>query len=444
MNISALCKKTRRARATLVIAAVLMCSTSVAASDAVVDWNAIALTTAGTQNPFNQARLLAITQLAVFEAVNAVTGKYHPYLGTVSAPAGASASAAAITAAHGVLRYYFPGSAVALDALRASSLAAIPDGTAKAGGITTGEAAAAAMILARVSDGSTPLEVSVPASHDPGVWQTTASCPGGAGLFLQWRNVTTFGIENAEDFRADPPPAVTSNKYAKAYNEVKKVGSLHSVDRPQDRSDVARFFAASSPGYVLNLAARQVSVAQGHSISHNARAFALLNMAISDSFVASFGTKYYYNFWRPETAIHGGGLDDNRKTDPDSTWAPFIVAPCFPGYVSNHASGSYGGAEILKRIYGPAGHAITLSNPAVPGIVLQYSQFKQITADIDDARVYGGIHFRFDQEGGANLGGHVGGYVYRHNLRRVTTHDDDHDRDDDGDHQDHKDHKDRR
>jgi hypothetical protein len=325
-----------------------------------------------------------------------------------------------------------------LDAARATSLAAIPDGSDKAGGITTGEAAAAAMILARLNDGSDIVEFHVPASHDPGVWQLTPSCPGAGGVFLHWRQVTPFGIEDPDDFRAEPPPALTSSKYTKDYNEVKRVGRIDSAERPQDRSDVARFYAASSPGYVLNMTARQVAVAQGRGIDHNARAFALLNMAISDSFVASFATKYHYNFWRPETAIHGGGVDGNRKTDPDLDWTPFILAPCFPSYVSNHASGSYGGAEILKRIYGPAGHSITLSNPAVPGIVLHYAHFKQITADIDDARVYGGIHFRFDQEGGAALGGEVGAYVYTHNLRRVRDHENHEDSDDSRYRNDHK------
>ena len=274
------------------------------------------------------------------------------------------------------------------------------------------------MILARVNDGSAIQEFSVPASNDPGVWQPTPSCPVGAGLFLHWREVAPFGIDSAADFLADPPPALTSARYAKDYNEVKAVGRVDSTERPQDRSDVARFYAMSSPAYVLNLAARQVALAQERSTSHNARAFALLNMAISDSFVASFLTKYHYNFWRPETAIHDGALDGNRKTDPDATYVPFIITPCFPGYGSNHASGSYGGAEVLRRLYGAGGHSITMSNPAVPGIVLQYQEFKQITSDIDDARVYGGIHFRFDQEAGAKLGRDVATAVYKHNLRR--------------------------
>ena len=151
----------------------------------------------------------------------------------------------------------------------------------------------------------------------------------------------------------------------------------------------------------------------------NKRAFALLNMAINDSFIASFNTKYHYVRWRPETAIHGGDLDGNRKTEADLTWRPLIVAPCFPSYASNHGAGSYSGAEILRRLYGAAGHDITLTNAASPGIVLHYDRFDEITSDIDDARVYGGIHFRFDQEAGGLLGRRVGAYIYEHNLRVV-------------------------
>jgi hypothetical protein len=405
-------------RSAVVVAIVCLVNPAMARADVVLEWNAIALSTTGGQNPFNQARLLAITQLAVFEAVNAVTGRYEPYLGTVVAPAGASAEAAAVAAAHGVLKFYFPASAVALDASRAASLATIRDGSAKSAGIATGEAAAAAMITARLNDGSAPPEFYVPESLAPGVWQLTPSCPAAGGVFLQWRHVTPFGIDNAGDFLAEPPPALTSSRYAKDYNEVKRVGGVDSTERPQDRADVARFYASITPGAVMNKAAQQVAAAQNRSLAHNARAFALINMAINDSLVASFATKYHYNFWRPETAIRAGDMDGNRKTDRNTNFAPFIVTPCFAGYPSNHASGSYGGAEVLRRIYGAGHHSITLSNPIV-GLTLQYARFSDITTDIDDARVYGGIHFRFDQEGGARLGRDVATRVHKHNLRRV-------------------------
>ena len=403
-------------------------------NDAVLVWNAIAVNVTSSQGPFVQARLLSITQLAVFEAVNAITDQYEPYLGTVVAHPGASADAAAIAAAHAVLKNYLgtlPGVGQTLDDARAASLAAIRDGRAKTRGIAAGEAAAQAMIMARLNDGSSPPQFYMPESLDPGVWQLTPGCPPLGGVFLHWPNVTPFGIRSADRFILDPPPAITSRRFAKDYNEVKRVGGVGSTERPADRALVAQFYAASSPGMALNAAARQVSAAQRRSLSHNARALALLNMSINDSLIVSFATKYTHNYWRPETAIRAGDTDGNPRTAPDTTFAPFIATPCFPSYPSNHASGTYGGIELLERIYGAGRHAITLSNPAMPGVVLQYTKFKVIGSDVDDARVYGGIHYRFDQEDGARLGREVGGTVYRRNLQR--DHRRDHDREEDCD-----------
>jgi hypothetical protein len=225
-------------------------------------------------------------------------------------------------------------------------------------------------------------------------------------------------------------------RYARDYNELKRVGNVTSdpTERPQDRAEVARFYAASSPSFVLNLAARQVAAAEGGSLAENARALALLNMASNDSLVASFWTKYHYQLWRPETAIREGDFDGNARTDGDVTFVPYILTPCFPSYPSNHASGSSSAAEILRRVYGAGGHAVTMANPAVPGVTFHYSRFNQITDDINDARVYGGIHFRFDQDAGADLGRDVATYVYKHNLRRAKHSDDDDEGDNDDKH----------
>jgi hypothetical protein len=417
--------------------ATLSFGSAIASADVVLDWNTIAVNTAiaNGQNPFAQARYAAITQLAVFEAVNAITGEYHPYLGSITAPPRASADAAAIEAAYQVLSFYFPGSQTTLYAERTSSLAAIPDGQAKVDGIATGDATASAVIALRANDGSSPPQFKIPGPAVPGEWQATPSCPvingTAVGVFFQWQYVTPFGIPSASEFLLGPPPALTSNQYAKTYDEVMTVGSIDSSDRPQDRANVVLFYAESSPTLVFNQAARQVAQEQVRSLSENARALALINMAISDSLVASFLNKYHYNFWRPETAIRAGDTDSNSKTVADSDFLPFITTPCFPSYPSNHGSGSNGAAEVLRRLYGESGHSITISNSAVPNIVLQYTSFEQITDDISDARVYGGIHFRADQVAGERLGRAVATAVYKNNLRPVHSEDKDHDRDHD-------------
>src|SRR5882724_9187307 len=182
MNIS----KKHRYLAIGVLALVACAPGIAAAADAVSDWNVIMQATVRGQPPFPQARFAAITQLAVFEAVNAITGDYQPYLGTVSAAPGASPEAAAIAAAHRVLVTYFPGAAATLDAAMISSLAMIPDGSAKTTGVATGEAAAAAMLAARTGDGSQTPEFYLPLSSNAGEWQPTPSCPASGGVFFHW------------------------------------------------------------------------------------------------------------------------------------------------------------------------------------------------------------------------------------------------------------------
>jgi hypothetical protein len=387
-------------------------------SDVVQDWNAIMQATVTSQPPFPQARFGAITQLAVFEAVNAITRQYEPYLGTITAPRDASPEAAAAAAAYGVLSNYFPASLSTLNAAYASSLAAIPDGPGKTAGIATGQAAAAAMIAERANDGSSPLEFFLPTSPNPGVWQLTPSCTAAGGVFFNWQNVTPFGIRSASQFFLSPPPALTSGRYTRAYDEVKELGDVNSTARSQEETNVALLYDYDVAPLVFNDVARQITTAKPRSLSENARAFALINMALSDAAVATFYNKYLYKFWRPETAIHDGGDDGNDRTTPDPGFEPLITTPCFPSYPSAHGTLSNAAREVLEKIYGDGPFSITLSTPALPGVTLHYSRLDEITDDISDARVYGGIHFRTDQDAGALLGTRIGGYIYDHKLRR--------------------------
>jgi hypothetical protein len=176
------------------------------------------------------------------------------------------------------------------------------------------------------------------------------------------------------------------------------------------------------------MVARQLAGAPGRSLTENARALALIMMGSNDSLIASFYNKYAYNYWRPETAIQRGDTDGIDKTEGDTEYAPYIITPCFPSYPSNHASGTNGGLEMLRRLFGAAGHQITVTNTVpVPRttpvqtetITKQYRKLKQIADDVDDARVYGGIHFRFDQEGGNVLGRAVATEIYKNYLRPV-------------------------
>jgi hypothetical protein len=140
-------------------------------------------------------------------------------------------------------------------------------------------------------------------------------------------------------------------------------------------------------------------------------------MAVCDSLIASMAMKYRYNYWRPVTAIRGGALDGTPKTDPDGDWESFVFTPPYPSYPGNHASAAGAARAVLEHVYGPDGHTITLTSTAVPDVVLHYSSWKQITDDIDDARIFGGVHFRFDQEAGTRLGRQVAAHILQTKLR---------------------------
>jgi hypothetical protein len=387
-----------------------------ARADDVTDWNEImqATVAAPPTNANFQARWAAIVQVAVFEAVNAIVGDYEPYLGVIEAPAWASPEAAAIAAAHRTLVTLRPSNTETLDGLRAASLAVIPDGPEKEAGILIGEEAAAAMLILRAGDGWDATVPYTPGT-EPGDWQPAPPALAPAAQ-PHWGEVIPFGLEEGSQFRLRHPPALRSDEYAIDYNEVMLVGRIDSPLRPQDRTDVARFYAAASPVQVWNPAARQVSAAQGKTLSENARIFALLAMAMCDGSIAAYDTKYHFNFWRPVTAIRAGDQDGNKQTEADPDWLPLIPTPAFPSYASGHATLSGAARAVLERVFGEHGHEITLTNPTL-GIVLQYTAWDEITDDIDDARVFGGIHFRFDQEAGANQGRKVGRYIVRNFLR---------------------------
>jgi hypothetical protein len=407
----------RRFATAIATLTLLLSNPALARADVVLTWNEILVGTLAGQNPLVSARVAAITHMAMFEAVNAVTGEYKPYLGTITAPPGASPEAAVVAAGHAVLVNYFPAAASALDAFRNQSLAEIPDGQSKTDGLDVGLTAAGAMIALRATDGAAPPQFFMPTSSNPGDWWLTPACSPAGGVFFHAQNITPFGVPFSSQFRADPPPQLTSKEYAKAYEEVRSVGADDSFTRPPDRADVALFYNALFPVPLWSQVGRQLAAVRPNSFTANARAFALMTMAIMDGLITTFETKYYYRFWRPETAIRAGAVDGNAETEPDIDFAPFITTPCHPSYPSAHASISYAARRVVHELWGNGGHSIVLTVPSLPHLSLWYSSLKQITDDIDDARVYGGIHFRFDQEAGARQGWGIGRYIHENYLR---------------------------
>ena len=440
----------RRLSCVIALCSVLFVSAGAAQANVVLQWNEIAVRTLTSQtpalNPFAHARFAAIVQIAVFEAVNSITGDYQGYLGSpsaptglsVSAPSGSSPDAAAIAAAYKVLITFFgadAATALALNNDLAASLALIPDGAAKTNGIATGEAAALAVMAVRMGDGSSPLTNYLPTPSGSGDWDLTPGCPtttGGlplGGILFNWGDMKPFGIPLPaaghwyEPFRSVPPPDLGSNEYAKDLAEVQAAGSATATaqERSAERAINARFYGALSPTQLFHSAARQLAAARGDSLSENARSLALVSIATNDALIASMKTKYHYTFWRPYTAIRGAANDGNDKTTADTTWTAFLPTPCFPSYPSNHASASNAAMETLRRIYGPAGHAITLSFtiPVIGATTLQYTKLQDISNNVDDARIHGGMHFRFDQVAGVRMGREIATYVYKNNLQPI-------------------------
>jgi hypothetical protein len=383
--------------------------------DVVLQWNEIAVTTIGTQPPFPSTRFMATVQLAVFEAVNAISGKYEPYLGAIFAPASASTEAAAITAAHGVLKAFFPAAGDTLDQQRDDSLAWLPDGQGKSDGIALGEAAAAAMVAERTGDGSTPAQFYLPTNSDPYEWQPTPSCPPAGGAFFHWGNVRPFGVLNSSQFRADLPPALSSGKYANDFNEVLELGDINSPNRSKHDAYVARIYAAQPPHQGWNSVARQIINTRNDDITDTARTLALMNMSLADAHITIFESKYFYRTWRPETAIPRAGEDGNPNTAP-SAFTPFIATPCFPGYPSAHGVGAGAASRILWKAYGRH-HTVINSHPSVPGVVLTYYDLLDIVKAVSDARVYGGIHFRTDHDAAEHQGKSVAQWNLDNHLR---------------------------
>jgi hypothetical protein len=381
----------------------------------VLEWNEIAVTTIGAQPPFPSSRFMATVQLAVFEAVNAISGKYEPYLGPLPASAGASTEAAAIAAAHGVLVAFFPTAAATLDQQRDASLASIPDGLGRAAGIAVGQAAAAALIADRTGDGSTPAQFHVPTNADPYEWQPTPSCSSAGGAFVHWANVKPFGVLSSSQFRAGPPPALTSDRYARDLNEVQRVGGLTSAYRSRDQAAVARIYGAQPPHQGWNLAARQIINRRADDITDTARTLALMNMSLADAHFTVFESKYFYRTWRPETAIPRAAEDGNPQTSP-SAFVPFVTTPCFPGYPSAHGVGAGAASRILAKAYGRE-QTVVNSHSSVPGVVLVFDDLFDVVRAVSDARVYGGIHFRTDQDAAEHQGKSVAQWNLDNHLR---------------------------
>jgi membrane-associated phospholipid phosphatase len=380
----------------------------------VLEWNQLALDAIRQTNAnvLLASRALAITQAAIYDSVNAIDRSFAPYFAQVHASRGASLDAAAAEAGHDTLAALFPSRASTFDAALAADLMGIPPGRARQG-TEVGHAVAQQILTWRSTDGSGAVVPYTPGT-DPGDWQPTppAFLPA---LGPQWPDVTPFAMSDGSQFRPPPPPALGSAQYAAAFNEVKSLGSVDSTTRTADQTQIALFWkdptaAAYAFGH-WNEIAEQVSVERKFDLVADARLFALLNLATADAIISAWDTKYTYNFWRPVTAIQFPGDSAlNPATGSDPTWTPLIVTPNFPSYTSAHSTVSGAAAAVLTSVFGRDYH-FTTGSDGLPGVTRSFASFDAAAAEAGQSRIYGGIHFQFDNQSGLASGHALGRFV---------------------------------
>jgi hypothetical protein len=409
------------------------------AGNAAIEWNAIASTaimsTAG-QPPHAAVLSLAMVQGAVYDAVNAIDGGYEPYLVAPPADSGDSKEAAVATAAFRVLIGFpdlpglFPMQLSTLQPLYDASLAGVPDGAPKTGGIEVGEAAARAMLAARANDGRFGPFKFVE-GFDPGEWRL-APPQGPTGIVARdpapWVGfVKPFLVPNVEMLRSDGPNPLTSAAYAEDFNEIKELGSLTSTKRTADQTAAAIFWQDSGPA-IWNRVYRSLATSHGLDVVDSARLFAMTNLAAADGSIGCWNDKAHWSSWRPITAIREATSDGNPATEADPNWLPLfdpsvsvsgppLVTPGFPDHPAGHTCISGATVHALQAFFGTDKAPFTaVSNKCSPAPcpARSFERFSDALKEIIDARVWGGIHFRTADVQGAVLGKKVVHYMKKH------------------------------
>jgi hypothetical protein len=422
----------------IALALVALASPTVVRADAVTDWNLIASTTIvvnGGQPPPVSALSFAMVQGAVYDAVNAIDRGYQPYLVQPNANPTDSKEAAAATAAFRVLVGFpdlpglFPAQQPTLQPQYDAYIANLPDNPpgSRANGVAIGETTARAMLNARMNDGRVgpPPTLYPPA---PGIWRPTP--PNFANDPAPWvGNVRPFLVPSAEMLRTDGPNALTSAAYTEDFNEIKEVGSLYSITRTPDQTDAATFWQDHAHA-LFNRIFRTLAASQNLGIADSARLFAMENLAAADAAIGCWNDKYYWQFWRPITAIREADTDGNPDTVADPTWLPLfdpatpvchlpaLFTPPFPDHPSGHACATGAFVHTLQNFFGTDKIGFSaFSNKSCT--TRSFDRFSDALSEVIDARVWAGIHFRTADVQGAMLGKKVAHYLEKHYFQPV-------------------------
>ena len=407
-------------------------------ADPVIDWNATALSSAfaggldnlmfGCNDALHESRMMAMVHVAIHDALNAIDRRYQPYAFDGHAP-GASPDAAVAAAAHDVLVATYPrmpgeigltpDAAISLvEAAYTTALAAIPNGSAKSEGVLIGRAAAAAIVALRAQDNAELpfiVDTYVPGPN-PGDFQFI---PGFGPVVAApyWGQVTPFVLRSSSQYQPKAPYAVSSKKYAADFNEVKSLGDVNSTTRTQDQTEIAMFWVEGSPqGW--NRIARTVAAEQGLDPWENARLFGLLNMASADAYIADFQNKYFYEFWRPITAVRAADTDGNPDTIGDANWMSLMEIGPVPEYPSGHSGQGGAMSTVLARFFGDR-ISFSTTSTMQPGVTREFRSFSEAAVENGNSRIYVGFHFRHAVTEGIKLGTKVGTLAFNHYLRPV-------------------------
>jgi len=391
--------------------------TNPASADIITDWNKITLdaTKTGGLNSNLGSRIDAIEAVAVYDAVNSIRQFGTPYHYFAPPSSQASAEAAAAQAAHDVLVNYFPAQTAALDAKLSASLSGIADGLEKTAGLAVGAASAADIIALRANDGSSP-DSTYAGATGVGEWRPTPSAFA-PGINSQWGSVKPFVLPSGAIFRPGPPPDVTSTNFTDALAAVQAIGSVSNSVRTVEQTHIAQFYKQDAE-LGANEAARLLSKGHGLSLEENALLFVLVDIAITDARIAIWDAKYTYKLWRPVTALNANA--DGSVTNNYANWLPFITTPAHPSYPSGHSATVNAGAEVLKDFFG---NRVTLTldttTSGEPSRTVQ--SLSQFESENGLSRIYGGIHYSFDNLEGQAVGSKVAAYVLANGPHLVTS-----------------------
>jgi hypothetical protein len=390
-------------------------------AEVIIEWNEIlqsVLPAGGLAPP----RAYAMMHVAMFDAVNSIERDYGRYRVAVPAVPAASSEAAAAQAAHDVLANQFPASLPTFDAALQARLAGIQPWRAKIGS-QVGKIVAAQVLSWRANDGwaIAPPPFVQPAL--PGLWQPTPPA-NLAAQFAQFRTTQPFGLLTPTQYLPPSPPPLDSPAYADSLNEVKQVGAVNSATRTAEQTQLARLFASVTSSTVhwalWNKVARDTARDHHLSLGETARLFALLNASIHDGVQTAHTSKFVYALWRPVTAIRRADEDFNSFTDPDPTWLPLLTTPPYPSYSGNMACVGASAARALALFYRTDAvpfNAVWIGSGGNPDVTRAYQGFWQMAEDQANSRVYGGIHFRFDNEASQLTCVRVPEYIYAHYMR---------------------------